>query len=139
MSFIDSIKHIERFAVIDEFGGRGNPEKIRRFYIVLRVTDDNGELIEITFGDIKSAVSAGQLSLTDYVGFTDVSLGLDDSSQFRVTNAEYHNNSNFISVEPAAFSGSLSVCAKIQEKKDGNLITSTCYLSDFPSTFYLSK
>lgn len=139
MSFIDSVKHIERFAVTDEFGGRGSPDKIHRFYIVLRVMDDAGEPIEITFGDIQAAVTAGQLVLTDYMGFTDTPLGLDENSPFRVRDARYYNNTNFIYVDPVTFSGDISVCAKIKEKKDGDLIASTCYLSDFPSAFYLSK
>lgn len=139
MSFIDSVKHTERFAVIDEFGGRGNPEKIRRFYIVLCVTDDNGEPIEITFGDIEDAVRNEQLVLTDYVGFTDIPLGLEDDSLFKVTDSKYYKENNFIYVEPVKYTGDISVCVKIQEKKDGDLIASTCYLSDFPSTLYLSK
>jgi hypothetical protein len=139
MSFIDSVKYIERFAVTDEFGGRGKPEKINCFYIVLRVTDENGEPIEITFGDIEDAVRNEQLVLTDYVGFTDTPLGLADDSLFKVTDAKYHKENNFIYVKPVTYTGDISVCVKIQEEKDGGLIASTCYLSDFPSTFYLSK
>jgi len=139
MSFIDSVKHIERFAVIDEFGGRGNPEKISHFYIVLRILDDNGEPAEITLGDIKDAVKKEQLVLTDYVGFTDIPLGLDKSSPFMVKDAKYYKSNNFIYVDPVTFRGDISVCAKIKEKKDGDLIASTCYQSDFPSAFYLSK
>jgi hypothetical protein len=139
MSFIDSVKYIERFAVTDEFGGRGKPEKISCFYIVLRVTDENGEPIEITFGDIEDAVRNEQLVLTDYVGFNDISLGLADDSLFKVTDAKYYKENNFIYVKPVKYKGDISVCVKIQGKKDGDLFASTCYLSDFPSTFYLSR
>lgn len=139
MSFIDSVKHIEQLAVIDQFGGRGSPDKIRRFYIILRVMDDNGELIEISSGDIKDAVNDEQLVLTDYMGFNDIPLTEHDDNHFLYVGAIYKDGTNFIVVDPISYTGDISVCVKIKKEKGGDVFASTCYLSDFPSTFHLSK
>jgi hypothetical protein len=139
MSFIDSVKHIEQLAVIDEFGGRGSPDKIRRFYIILRVMDDNGELFEITSGDIRDAVNAEQLVLADYMGFNKIPLADNENGDFMYVGAIYKDGTNFIVVDPIKYTGNISICVKILKEKGGDILASTCYLSDFPSTFHLSK
>jgi hypothetical protein len=142
MSFIDSIKYIERLSVVDEFGGRGGKDKISKIYICLKVTNENGEPIEISFGDIKNAATEGKIVVSDYMGVTNYDVGINktDNSQFIVSDAVYKWQTNIITLEPVKFSGNISLCVKFRnENNDKNIITSTCYLSDFPSAAYFSK
>lgn len=142
MSFIDSIKYIDRLSVVDEFGGRGDKNDISKIYISLKVTDENGNPIEISFGDIKNAASEGQIIVSDYMGITNYSIGIADTDKtnFIVTDSIYKWNTNIITLKPSTFSGRISLCVKFRKQNnDDDIISSTCYLSDFPSTAYFSK
>ncbi|QIU88414.1 hypothetical protein [Yokenella regensburgei] len=140
MSFIDSIKYIQQLNVIDEFGGRGRSNKISKFYIILKVTDESGNPIEISFGDVSDAVKNGQFVISDYIGLKDYSTGNigDSGSDFILKDAVYRFEDNIITFEPSLLARSTSVSVKFKnDRNDIAVIASTCYQSDFPSTFYL--
>lgn len=142
MSFVDSIKHIEQLSIIDEFGGRGNAGKINTFHIILRVTDENGNSIEISLDDIKRAASNGQIILSDYIGLANYSVGIneDTTKQFIIKDSIYKYHTNIITLSPSEFTGDISLSVKFRANKDDEKdIASTAFLSDFPSTFFLSR
>ncbi|OAH32777.1 hypothetical protein [Serratia marcescens] len=143
MSFIDSVKNIGLFAIIDEYGGKGSPAEINDFYIVLRVTDNRGQSIQITSGDVDEAVRNNQFMLSDYMGVNKIPLGMNNDNRFdfNINDVKYNSiyNYNYFSVGTSMFHGSCSVCAIIRKEQDGEIIASTCYQSRFQSTLYLSK
>ena len=142
MSFIDAIRYIEQLSVIDEFGGRGRASKISKFYVILKVTDGEGNAIEIPFADIQNAISNGQFVISDYIGLNDYSTGNinDNVSAFIIKDAVYKWDSNIITIEPTPTAKSTSVSVKFKNSRsDSDVIVSTCYQSDFPSTFYFDR
>ncbi|WP_277973503.1 hypothetical protein [Pantoea agglomerans] len=142
MSFVDKVKYINQLAVVDEFGGRGHADKITRFYIVLRVTDGNGEDIEITAAEVEEAVKGNNIVLCDYLNNREFTLGVleknPDNCDFIVVGKLYQNNTNLIGIDVREFKENASVCVMFRDNA-GAVIASTTYLSDFPSCFFLNK
>lgn len=142
MSFIEKVKYISQLAVVDEFGGRGHADKINRFYIVFRVTDESGNDIEVTAGEVEDAVKAENIILCDYLDNRRFTLGVlekkPDNCEFIVVGKLYKNNTNLIGVDVAEFSENASICVTFRNEAD-SVIASTTYLSDFPSCFFLNN
>lgn len=150
MSFVDTVKYVNQLAVVDEFGGRGLAEKIRRFYIVFRATDECGNELQVSEDDVKEAVIEKDIIVTNYIGSNEwtISCLLNDHHYFfALEGSSFVNGVNIITVriqdnvvdgygKPVNL-GNTSICVKFK-KNDAELISS-CYLSDFPSTFFLSK
>lgn len=152
MSFIDSVDYISQLSVVDEFGGRGDANKISCFYIVFRVMDDSGNNLQVSLEDIQTTLVAEVpgIVLTDYMGSTEWHIGIldnDSSTYFILDVVEYRNNANIIKVKVKdTFQQNAAICVKFQRSVTddaGNVTTtelsSSCYLSDFPSTFYINK
>lgn len=141
MSFIDIVKNVRQLSVIDEFGGRGSAGKIKKFYIVFRVTDESGSEIEVGKMDVESAVLNNNLVISDYMGNAEYTLSVlnnnPKNTHFIVSKVEYKFNSNIITVDVREFKGNASISVKF--KRGSEVIASTCYLSDSPSCFFLSK
>jgi len=142
MSFIDKVKYINQLAVVDEFGGRGHADKITRFYIVFRVTDENGSDIEVTKEEAEEAVLEKNIVLVDYLNTKAYTLGVlasnPDNCDFIMAGKLYKSNTNLIGVDVAKFSENASICVSFRNSDD-SVIAETTYLSDFPSCFFLNK
>lgn len=145
MSFIDSVRNIELFAIVDEYAGKGPSKKRDKFYIILRATDNLGKSKEITYGEVEDAVKLEQLILTDFLGITKFPLGMngDDRFKFNVSDVKYDLTDKYnlitVDVNQNLFSGRLSVCAMIYDVKKKLQIASTCYHSRFQSTLYITN
>lgn len=141
MSFIETVKYVRQLIVIDEFGGRGHSEKIKKFYIIFRVADKNGTEVAVSRNEIEEAVLKKYLVISNYMGDEEYTLGLLENNQnsdhFTVSKVDYTFNSNVITLSVRAFQGSSSISVKF--KKDNEIIASTCYLSGNSSCFFLSK
>ena len=142
MSFLDKVKYINMLSVVDEFGGRGNADKITRFYIAFRTSDENSCEIEVTKAEIEEAILDKNIIITDYPGNRQYTLGVLKSNankcDFVMTDKSYTNHVNLIGIDVGAFTGTASICVSFR-KNDNSVIASTSYLSDFPSTFFLHK
>lgn len=144
MSFTDKVKHISQFAIIDEFCGRGAADKISRFYIVLRVTDENGNPLQITSDEVKEAIQKVKpnIVLADYLGNNEYTMEMWSDNpgvcDFLILGNQYRNNVNIMGVDVWKFRASASLCVKIRSD-DGSEMASTTYLSDFPSCFFLNR
>lgn len=142
MSFIDSIKYIEQLNVVDEFFGRGDVSKINNFYITLKVTDETGSPIQISFDDVSKAVTDQQIIISDYAGINNYTLGVKDdtSKNFFINDVLFKYHTNFIKLSISTFTGNSTISVQFKtDKDDQKNIATSCYLSDFPSTFYLSR
>lgn len=140
MSFLEKVKNISDLTVVDEFGGRGNPKFITKFYLVLRLFDDNGEEIELTFTDLIDAISNNHIVFSDYIGTTNYTLGVDASDQksdFIASDFVYRNGCNIITILVNSFASNASICVKIESTTD--VIISSTYLGGEPSCCYLEK
>lgn len=142
MSFIDKVKYINQLAVVDEFGGRGHADKITRFCIVFRVTDENGSDIEVTKEEAEEAVLKKNIVLVDYLNSREYALAVlasnPDNCDFIMSSKSYQNNTNLIGIDVAKFSGNASICVTFRDDNN-SVIAATSYLSDFPSCFFLNK
>lgn len=152
MSFVDTVKYVRQLSVVDEFGGRGDADNISKFYIVFRATDDSGNDLQVSLNDVEEALQEDvpDIILTDYIGKTTwkiATLDSDTTRYFKLAGVDFRNNANIITVKVKDnFKESTSVCVKFQQdvkNDDGSTkkveLVSSCYLSDFPSTFYLKK
>lgn len=152
MSFFDTVKYVHQLSIVDEFGGRGGANNISKFYIVFRVMDDNGNNLQVSLEEIEETLLADVpgIILTDYMGSEEWHIGMldnDDSTYFKLAGVEFRNNVNIVTVKvKETFAQEAAICVKFQKSvtdKSGNTTTvelvSSCYLSDFPSTFYLKK
>jgi len=141
MSFLDKIKYINMLSVVDEFGGRGHSDKITRFNIAFRVTDENGCETEVTKGEVEEAILDKNIVITNYPGNREYTLGVlknnPDKCDFVMMDKSYRNYVNLIGVDVREFRDNASICVSLR-KNDGSVIASTSYLSDFPSTFFLN-
>lgn len=152
MSFVDTVKYVHQLSVVDEFGGRGDAGTISKFYIVFRATDDYGSDLQVSQDDVVAALmaSAPEMLLTDYIGNEEWHIGVlenDPSTYFKLAGVDFRNNVNIITVNVKdTFTQDTAICVKFQEnvtdeagKATTAELASSCYLSDFPSTFYLKK
>lgn len=141
MSFLDKVKYINMLSVVDEFGGRGNADKITRFYIAFRVSDENSCDIEVTKAEIEEAILDKNIVITDYTESREYTLGVLKNNaakcDFVMASKIYKNNVNLIGINTGGFNDTASICVSFR-KDDGSVIASTSYLSDFPSTFFLN-
>lgn len=141
MSFIDKVKYINQLTVVDEFGGRGLADKISRFYIAFRVTDENGSEIEVTKEEVEEAILDKNIVISDYMGSREFTLGVlrnnPDKCDFVMTGKLYKYNINMIGVDVREFRDNACICVSFRKK--GSEIVSTTYLSDFSSTFFLNR
>ncbi|CAO98071.1 hypothetical protein [Erwinia tasmaniensis] len=141
MSFIETVKYVRQLSVIDEFGGRGSAEKIKKFYIIFRAVDQNGTEVEVSRKEIEEAVLKKYLIISNYIGDEEYTLGLLENNQnsdhFTVSKVDYMFNSNVITLAVREFKGNSSVSVKF--KIDSEIIASTCYLSGNSSCFFLSR
>lgn len=152
MSFVDTVKYVRQLSIVDEFGGRGDADDISKFYIVFRATDDSGNDLQVSLEDVLEALmeDVPDIILTDYIGkevWHIATLDNDDSCYFKLAGVDFRSNVNIITVKVKDnFKQNTALCVKFQQDikdVDGKaqtveLVTS-CYLSDFPSTFYLKK
>lgn len=157
MSFVDTVKYVRQLTVVDEFGGRGDADNISKFYIVFRATDDSGNDLQVSLEDVEEALLEGvpDIILTDYIGNEEWHIGVlknSDTCYFQLAGVDFRNNANIITVEVKDLFHTdekmkdTSVCVRFQQdvkNDDGSTkkaeLVSSCYLSDFPSTFYLKK
>ena len=142
MSFIDSIKFIEQLNVVDEFFGRGDVSKINYFYITLKVTDETGSPIQISFDDVSKAATDQQIIISDYAGINNYTLGIKDDTtkDFTINDVLFKYNTNIIKLSISKFTGNSTISVQFKtDKDDQKNIATSCYLSDTPSTFYLSR
>jgi len=142
MSFLNKVRYINMLSMVDEFGGRGNADKITRFYIAFRASDENSCDIEVTKAEIEEAIFDKNIVITDYTGSREYTLGVLKSNankcDFVMASMSYKNNVNLIGINVGAFNGTASICVSFR-KIDNSVIASTSYLSDFPSTFFLNR
>lgn len=150
MSFVDTVKYVNQLAVVDEFGGRGLAAKIRRFCIVFRATDENGNNLQVSQDDVTEAVLEKDIVVTNYTGteeWTIAALLSDHHYFFALEECRFINGVNLITVriqndvvdadgKPVTL-GDTAICVRF--KKDDAELVSSCYLSDFPSTFFVSR
>lgn len=141
MSFIHNVKYVRQLSVIDEFGGRGHPARIKKFYIIFRVTDGDGSEISVSKTDVEEAVLSKYLVISNYIGDVEYTLGVlehnPNKDHFIVNKIDYKYNTNIITVGVRDFEGNASISVKF--KNDNQVIASTSYLSGSPSCFFLSK
>lgn len=141
MNLIDSGRYITNLNIVDEFGGRGDSNRIKKFYISLKVTDAHATEIELSKINIIKAVLDKKIIITNYMGNTDYTLGILDGnpekSNFIVSDVIYKLGTNIITIDVGDFYEDASISVRF--KTDGGGDFSTCYLSDFPSYFFLSK
>jgi len=150
MSFVDTVKYVNQLTVVDEFGGRGLAEKISKFYIVFRATDYSGNELQVSNDEVKEAIEEHDIVITNYMGDeTWIIAGLrnDHHYFFAFGGVRFVNGINIITVliqdnvvdgdgNPVTL-GNTSVCVRFN--MECSELVSSCYLSDFPSTFFLSK
>ena len=140
MGFLDKVNYINMLSGVDEFGGRGNADKITRFYIAFRASNENSCDIEVTKAEIEEAILDRNIVITDYTESQEYTLGVLKSNaakcNFVMANKSYKNNVNLIGINVGEFNDTASICVSFR-KGDGSVIASTSYLSDFPSTFFL--
>lgn len=152
MSFIDTVKYVRQLSVVDEFGGRGDADNISKFYIVFRATDDSGNDLQVSLKDVEEALleTVPDIILTDYIGKEEWHIGIlenDTTCYFKLAGVDFRNNVNIITVKVKDnFKKDTALCVRFQQdvkNNDGSTkkvdLVSSCYLSDFPSTFYLKK
>lgn len=142
MSFTDKIKYINQLAMVDEFGGRGPADKITKFCIAFRLTDETGNDIELTDAEVEDAVAGKNIVLCDYLSTKTYTLGSalknPDSCDFVTTSRQYKNNTNLIHVAVREMKTDACLCVTFMDDNSTPL-ASTTYLSDFPSCFFLNK
>lgn len=157
MSFVDTVKYVRQLSVVDEFGGRGDADNISKFYIVFRATDDSGNELQVSLEDVEEALMEAEpdIILSDYIGkevWHIATLDNDNTRYFKLAGVDFRDNVNIITVKVNDIFHTddkikdTSICVKfLQDVKgdDGSTkkaeLVSSCYLSDFPSTFYLKK
>ena len=152
MSFVDTVKYVRQLSVVDEFGGRGDADNISKFYIVFRATDDSGNDLQVSLADVQEALMEDEpdIILTDYIGkeaWSIATLDSDNTHYFKLAGVDFKNNVNIITVKiKDNFKEDTAICVKFQQdvKNDDSStkkveLVSSCYLSDFPSTFYLKR
>lgn len=152
MSFVDTVKYVRQLSVVDEFGGRGDADNISKFYIVFRATDDSGNDLQVSLEDVEEAMmeDVPDIILSDYIGkeaWQIATLDNDNSRYFKLAGVDFRDNVNIITVKVRDnFKLDTSLCVRFQQdvkSDDGSTkkveLVSSCYLSDFPSTFYLKK
>lgn len=141
MSFVEKIKYIRTLSVVDEFGGKGDAGKIRKFYIVFRIADLNGSFVSVSKPEVLEAVQNKNIVISDYIGEAVFTTGvLDDNPQndhFIISDIAYRFDYNILTVKVASFSDDVSISVKFKDGDD--VIATTSYLSDIPSGFFLSK
>jgi hypothetical protein len=151
MSFVDTVKYVRQLQVVDEFGGRGDVNNISQFYIIFRATDDSGNEIHVSKEDVEAALKEDvpDIILTDYIGKTEwkiATLG-EDNLHFELDGVDFRNNVNIITIKIRdSFKEDTTICVRFQQdvKDDAGStkkveLVSSCYLSDFPSCFFLNK
>lgn len=152
MSFVDTVKYVRQLSIVDEFGGRGDANNIRQFYIVFRATDDDGNDLQVSAEDVDAALLKvnPDILLTNYIGNDDWGIAVlsnDNTHNFYLGGVAFKNGFNIITVNvKETFTGNHAICVKfLQDETDteGNTtkveLVSSTYLSDFPSTFYISR
>jgi hypothetical protein len=143
MSFIDKVKQATHFSIIDEFGGKGRADRITYFYIVLKLIDENGEVVTLNDSDVSSAVGNGNITISNYIGDAEYSIAILENnpgkSQFVISTVNSNSAGfSFIKVKVTEY---FNIDSSISVKfKDGNVeFLSTCYSSYFSSFAYLSR
>lgn len=142
MSFVDNIKYVRQLSVVDEFGGLGEPDKISRFYVAFRATDNEGKDIRVSEADVVAAIREKDIVMADWAGLNNYPLAPDaanpDGCNFIFSGCRYRDSINILAITLAGdYRENAGICVRFM---DGDTeITSSCYLSPYPSAVFIQN